>query len=503
MNWKIVDSEMTCWRTKIKDLQIERGIGNSEGCFDCEHWENCYASICEKNKVKKNKVSKGEWTYVGHQYGEALVNGKKAKILFVSMLKQIWDENKLKKGEDFESVQKGFRTGALKPSTPHMDGVDVELKYLLDEGTSCEDRCQQFALTNAVRCCFRLEETSYHATCMMEKNCASHTKAIIQALEPDIIIAQGTNPRNSLCKLFDPCIVKKYKKPKEASVEIGLGKGILFLLTPHPAYYSRKGFQWSQGYLPDELKKPFKRAREIYAGTVDSEKNVEGAMAIKEFINTFELCGDRPEALNRRVILLLNELANEKKLEVVDKKYPCYLKRPHKIAERVMMEVEAKNLRITLAPADTVTQAREFFCKVDKEDFLSLEESSAWTVRPNLHFSFARTLLIWAETTWKTRKYFDYFSDGYRSLYGQKCRDKLSTLAEQWMDKGLIDKQARDEIKAEFNNTKRKTLNVVPGFSVSLEWDLDTVIQWEKSGELETQIANALATLLETWGEEL
>ena len=77
------------------------------------------------------------------------------------------------------------------------------------------------------------------------------------------------------------------------------------------------------------------------------------------------------------------------------------------------------------------------------------------------------------------------------------------TLAEQWVDDGLIDDQARDKIKAEFNNTKRKTLNVVPGFLVSREWDLDTVIQWEKSGELETQIGNALATLLKTWGEEL
>ena len=273
MNWKIVDSEMTCWRTKIKGLQTKWGIGSSEdyspeGCFHCEHWENCYESISKKNKVEKNKVSKGDWTYVGHQYGEASVNGKKAKILFVSMLKQIWDENKLKKGEDFESVQKGFRTSALKPRTPHMGGVNVELKYLLDEGTSCEDRCQQFALTNAVRCCFRLG-APYHATGMMEKNCASHTKAIIQALEPDIIIAQGNNPSHSLRKLFDPINVETYDNGRTGhssrSVEIGQREEFLFLLTAHPA--NCPGFGWKAGYLPDELKKAFKRAREIYADT--------------------------------------------------------------------------------------------------------------------------------------------------------------------------------------------------------------------------------------------
>ena len=215
----------------------------------------------------------------------------------------------------------------------------------------------------------------------------------------------------------------------------------------------------------------------------------------------FERPPDQAEDRLTWAFLVALKKASESNLEIDSKGQ--FLYRPHKIAERVMMEVKAKNLRVDLAPADTVTQARKFFDKVDKEAFLNLEESSEWTVRPNLHFSFARVHLIWAETTWETRKYFDYFSDGYRSLYGQKCRDKLLTLAEQWVDEGLIDNQARDKIKAEFNNTKRRTLNVVPGFSVSQEWDLDTVIQWEKSEELETQIGKVLKTLLKTWGEEL
>ena len=215
----------------------------------------------------------------------------------------------------------------------------------------------------------------------------------------------------------------------------------------------------------------------------------------------FERPPDQAEDRLTWAFLVALKKASESNLEIDSKGQ--FLYRPHKIAERVMMEVKAKNLRVDLAPADTVTQARKFFDKVDKEAFLNLEESSEWTVRPNLHFSFARVHLIWAETTWETRKYFDYFSDGYRSLYGQKCRDKLLTLAEQWVDEGLIDNQAREKIKAEFNNTKRRTLNVVPGFSVSQEWDLDTVIQWEKSEELETQIGKALAIPLKTWGEEL
>ena len=271
MDWKIVDSEMTPWRTKIKDLQIERGIGNSEGCFDCEHWECCYASIPDQ---QKNNVSKGDWTYVGHQYGKASVNGKKAKILFVSMDRP-WGGGRC---EQFEETQQSFRESAKGRYNPHMGGVDVELEHLLDEETSCEDRCQQFALTNSVRCSPRPDlwarPADSQSTSKMKENCATHTKAIIQALEPDIIIAQGANPRNSMCRLFDPDIVGRYhngrigrsfRSVEIEKKEIGADKQVLFLLTAHPARYP--GFGWKAGYLPDELKKAFERAREIYSGT--------------------------------------------------------------------------------------------------------------------------------------------------------------------------------------------------------------------------------------------
>ena len=261
MNWKIVDSEMTPWRTEIKDLQIERGIGNSEGCFHCEHWESCYESIPIS---QKKDVVKGDWTYVGHQYGKALVNGKEAKVLFVSMDRR-WAEGRC---EQFEETQQSFRESAKGRLGWHMGGVDVELEHLLDEGTSCEDRCQQFALTNSVRCSPYPGKAASRVTRTMQQNCEHHTEAIIQALEPDIIIAQGANPRNSMCKLFDPCIVESYDNKGTGwpyrSVEIRQRERFLFLLTAHPA--NHPGFASKQGRLPDELKKAFELAREIYAG---------------------------------------------------------------------------------------------------------------------------------------------------------------------------------------------------------------------------------------------
>ena len=257
----IIDREMTPWRKKIKCLQTKRGIGASKGCFDCNHFKDCHKSI------SKGPMRKGDWTYVGRQYGEASVNGKKAKVLFVSM-----DRTGKAGAENFEYTQKAFRCSTYNRFHPHTGGVDVELVHLLDKATSREDRCQQFALTNAVRCSPCSKSARAKSTSIMMRNCEPHTKAIIQALEPDIIIAQGKHPRNSMCKLFNLDIEEKYDNgrtgPSYRSVEIakkeiGADKQALFLLTGHPAHYPF--FRWKKGHLPDELKKAFARAREIYS----------------------------------------------------------------------------------------------------------------------------------------------------------------------------------------------------------------------------------------------
>ncbi len=262
MDWDNIDDEMTPWRTKVKNLQTQLGIGASKGCFDCDHFTSCHKSICNK------PILKGDWTYVGHQYGEALVGGKKAKILFVSL-----DRGGQGDGyEKFKATQKGFRTAAYKRENSHMGGVDVELEYLLDKTTSRKDRCQQFALTNSVRCRRKSGSMKYEATPIMEQNCESHTKAIIQELEPDIIIAQGReNPCNSMRRLFNPEIVERYRG-YGTSAEIGQSKDCLFLLTAHPAFYSRKDFNWKNGYLPEGLKEAFERAKEIYSGVRQSDQ---------------------------------------------------------------------------------------------------------------------------------------------------------------------------------------------------------------------------------------
>lgn len=218
---------------------------------------------------------------------------------------------------------------------------------------------------------------------------------------------------------------------------------------------------------------------------------------------TFKLCGDRFEALERRTDSLLVNLASVTNLEKQRSGDFGYLDRPGKIAERVYIWIPRsmpRKLRVNLYPADTVAQARDFFRNVDKEAFLSLNESDAWRVEPNLHFSFISRHLIWAKTELDTRDYLNFFSNNL--TYGQKKKDELLRLSNQWAREGVISSEDCDKIKDQFSKTERSTLNVVPGFSVYREWDLDTVIELEDQEKLESSITEALLRPLKTWAEK-
>ena len=230
---------------------------------------------------------------------------------------------------------------------------------------------------------------------------------------------------------------------------------------------------------------------------------------------TLELCGDRPEALNRWVICLLDTLASESNLECRGGRgsdVPYLFRGESKIAQRVMMAVKKEKLLVTLAPANTAAQADAFFSNVDRDAFLSLEESSNWKIKRDLRFSYMGVPLDWLKTNWDTCKYFDrFFHSSLKrakkllslSEYGRKNRDESLDLAKRWKDEGLIQSEGRESIENHFKNTKYKFLDFAPGFTVTRQWDLDEVIKLERQGKLVEHIIDELAIPLATWGEEL
>ena len=255
-DWNCIDNEMTDMRCAVHGLERRLEIGAQH--FDCQYFHDCCKSLAQRGR---REVVPGDWTYVGHQHGLAMINGRCAKVLFVAM------ERPLNEGETFELTQRGFRKACYERQNPHMGGADVVLKYLLDCSTTREDRCQQFALTNSVRCRPKASGAETRSTPTMAQHCRRHTQLIIDELKPDVIVTQGSKfPRAQIMDLFEPDIVCRMdsgsQRKQKRWAEVRKGNGIIFLLTAHPARYP--GFAPKKGHLPCHLRNAIQAVRDLW-----------------------------------------------------------------------------------------------------------------------------------------------------------------------------------------------------------------------------------------------
>lgn len=288
--WATVDSEMTDYRARVIDVQRSQGSG-AEGCL-CELFAIVDESgerrdgVCQRSMRRRGLELRrnGDWTYVGRQYGRALVDGHRTRILFVSMDRRAWmNSDQVEKGiknikVTFVDTQEDFRNSALRRRggkkgpgfNHHMAGVDLEMEYLLRPESCCAERCQQFALTNAVRCGWwdpRDKSTDSKSSPEMETRCASHTQGIVEQLAPHIVIAQGGNPRRTLCDRFslsEWTVYRNHSGYALAELRKGdiAGRQALFLLTAHPADPRAGWFALGQT-LPTEFRCAFDQARKL------------------------------------------------------------------------------------------------------------------------------------------------------------------------------------------------------------------------------------------------
>ena len=90
-------------------------------------------------------------------------------------------------------------------------------------------------------------------------------------------------------------------------------------------------------------------------------------------------------------------------------------------------------------------------------------------------------------------------------MYGRRAanRDALVPLVDSWKRDGLINSENAREIENEFIETERRFINIIPGFEVYREWDIEEVIELEKRGKLNANILESLGHVLKTWKETL
>ena len=99
----------------------------------------------------------------------------------------------------------------------------------------------QFALTNSVRCRPVNEQakSASGTSWEMVEECSGHTRKVVEALSPDIIISQGQKPNWSIDLLYKPEHVYELKddrvQKRARRATIGSDAERLYLLSSHPA----------------------------------------------------------------------------------------------------------------------------------------------------------------------------------------------------------------------------------------------------------------------------
>ncbi len=228
---------------------------------------------------------------------------------------------------------------------------------------------------------------------------------------------------------------------------------------------------------------------------------------------TFELCGGRHEALQRRTDKLCRDIAVQAGLETGEDQEGEYIHRPESIARRIKFYCNEQNLMVCLWPGNTAEQARRlhgFFADNGNAEFLGLadNDNNQWQIDPYIRFFYLNNVINVGVYPEALIDYLNYFVTDqnpigrwrYDTVAGKM---ELMNFLDELEHENLINTQNRKQIEAEFFTGKIPYMNFAPGFEISRTWDLDQVIQWEKKNKLEGRIIDALNTPLAAWGEKI
>lgn len=263
-----IDRLMTDDRRAVKALmEVELKVAPTIEFACCDH-ESCNRS--KRGGLSPGVGRRGDWAYVGAHYGEAIVGGQSARVLFVSKDRPHHEGRDFFRPFELSQSREDFRGNANPDGNPHMSGVYFELKHLLDEGVTDEALTHQFALVNAVLCgpVGTDSKSGKHrmatkSTPTMRRNCMKNAGRVIRTLTPDIVISQGDGfQREGLRRLFALETIHAWggQHPELCAGSME-GRRVLFLLKRHPSRYNRA----KRGFGPPPLLEALTRLKECYA----------------------------------------------------------------------------------------------------------------------------------------------------------------------------------------------------------------------------------------------
>ncbi len=218
------------------------------------------------------------------------------------------------------------------------------------------------------------------------------------------------------------------------------------------------------------------------------------------------LCKDDPYLLKKRCHAILESIAPEKIEESSGTKFIVL---DNGTAKLILLKPKLDDnnnwsIYLSLWPGDTVSQARKFYNKVDKKSFLDLQNRN-WSIKPNMHFAFMNSNLVHTTSNLDVEDYFNFWHAN-RKLIKQESSDTSGNFESLWQDLLKHNIITNDDIKNledNFDNTKRKNVNICPGFKLQHKWTKDDASKLDDEDEFVNTVKQKIEEAMQTWKQFL
>jgi hypothetical protein len=154
---------------------------------------------------------------------------------------------------------------------------------------------------------------------------------------------------------------------------------------------------------------------------------------------------------------------------------------------------EGDGMRLSLYPADTLTQARIFYGDDARvRATLDLAAGGEWEVEPNFHFGYMEKGLTWTSSPLPLRDYTDYWRSRISTINVITRAEWERELGRLIRDR-IFDEHDRVQFERDFTETDRNEASPRPGLKVSRRWPHDEAEDSDFALSLSRSLASALA----------
>lgn len=163
--------------------------------------------------------------------------------------------------------------------------------------------------------------------------------------------------------------------------------------------------------------------------------------------------------------------------------------------------VDDEEIQLALYPADTLSQAREFYGRSKALDGTrALATGDGWTVTPNFHFGHMQRGFCWTTSEIEVEDYLRLW-EVHIATAGNVPREEWASYWSWLIEREIAKAEDRAEFERDFTETDRQTATPRPGLMLARRWPLAKAEDLDSRDAFASAIRAALEEALAAVGE--